>query len=391
MSVVTRGIGVALVLGCIAHGASAGDALIPAEPSSAYLSELAQMNMRYELLEESAACFDRALPKAQSDDERGRIAFSLSQVLMRLQRPEAATNALVIAMAAKPEDVPFQCQCHTFLAQCLLRMGQSDAAEASLRYVMQNSVDDWEKTHARDQLFTLLAQSGRGDELVKTLGEQMGTDTNNPALLLELASAYALQTNGQETALGLYNQVLEEDPGNKEALERTIAIYRSTGRFKDAVSLVQRLFDGTEDADRKKELADRAATLCRMGGEVADALAWQSKAAELDPESPVPLVKLADTYASQSDWTNAITSYQSAVSKARTDGERDTFALMLIDAQLRADKAQEAEAGMKALAETGTTEQVRAKAKRMLFDFYEKQGRLGEISFPSQTDEPIAK
>ena len=366
----------------VSHEEVLADEFMPSNPSSEYLSELAQLNVRYEQLPEAVKAFEAAIKEASSTDERGRNAFSLAQILIRMQKPEAATNAFHVAMEAKPNDVQFLCKCHTYVAQCLLQLKKTFEAESSLRYVMANSADDWEKTHARDQLFTLLIQLGRSGELIKTLQDQLGGDTNNPALLLELAVAYGMQTNGQETALGLYSQVLAKDPTNKEALERTITIHRSTGRFKDAVELILRLFNETKDQDRRKELADRAATLCRMVGDVSNALVWQAKTAELDPQNPVPLLKLADTYASRGDWTNAIASYQGAVSKAKSDAERESYAMLLIQTQVRAGKSEDAEAGIRQLAETGSTEQVRSKAKRMLFEIYEKQGRLGEISFP---------
>lgn len=75
---------VAVFLGCSgvvwAADADTGRYIAP-DASAAYLSELAQLNSRYGALPQAVAAFEAAIAKAESDEERGRNAFSLAQVL----------------------------------------------------------------------------------------------------------------------------------------------------------------------------------------------------------------------------------------------------------------------------------------------------------------------
>lgn len=375
--------GAMLVLALAVHAEDSAPSAVPVNPSAAYLSELAQLNVRFDHLPQAVAAFEGAIEKAESAEEKGRNAFSLAQVLIRLDDFTGATNALGTAAAAMPDDTQFLCKCRTYLAQALIRLGKVSDAEAPLRYVAENSGNDWERNHARDQLFSLLVQSGRQDELVQYVQEQGGGDTNSPAALLQLAAAYSFQTNGQEKALSLYRQVLTQDPANKEALERALNLHRANGQFKDGLLLVQAAFEKAEDQKQKTDLAQRAATYARMSGDREAGLEWQRKVAELNPQSSGSWLQLAEAYSSAGKSADAFTAYGTAIENARDANERDTFSMLLVEAQVRAGQADKAEATMKRLAQDGATDEIKARAMRMLFNLYESQGRLGEIVFPA--------
>ena len=207
-----------IVLAVAAYGGDSSPTPLPMNPSASYLSELAQLNVRFDHLPQAVAAFEGAIAKAASPEEKARNAFSLAQVLIRQDAHPAATNALAVAMSALPDDTQFLCKCQTYLAQSLIRMGKPAAAEQPLRFVSENSKNEWEQNHARDQLFSLLVQSGRQDELVQYVQERSGGDTNSPAVLLQLAAAYSFQTNGQEQALSLYRRVLGQNRPTRKLL-----------------------------------------------------------------------------------------------------------------------------------------------------------------------------
>jgi len=372
-----------LLLTLPTYGKDPTPTTLPANPSASYLSELAQLNVRFDHLQQAVAAFQGAIDKAGSAEEKGRNAFSLAQVLIRLDDFKGATNALGVAAAAMPDDTQFLCKCRTFLAQALIRLGKPQDAEAPLRFVAENSANEWERNHARDQLFSLLVQTGRQDELLQYVQDQSGGDTNSPAVLLQLAAAYSFQTNGQEKTLSLYRQVLKRDPTNKEALERALNLHRANGQFKDGLLLVQAAFEDAEDPKQKTDLAQRAATYARMSGDREAGLEWQRKVVELNPDSSASWLQLAEAYSAAGKSTDAFSAYGKAIENARDANARDTFAVLLVEAQVRAGQADKAEVTMKRLAKDGATDEIKARAKRMLFNLYESQGRLGEIVFPA--------
>ena len=372
-----------LPLTLTAHGGEADRQFIPPDVSSSYLSELAQLNVRFDHLPQAVAAFQGAIDKAESEEEKGRNAFSLAQVLIRLDDFKGATNALGVAATAMPNDTQFLCKCRTYLAQALIRLGKPQDAEAPLRFVAENSANEWERNHARDQLFSLLVQTGRQDELLQYVQDQSGGDTNSPAVLLQLAAAYSFQTNGQAKALSLYRQVLKQDPTNKEALERALNLHRANGQFKDGLFLVQAAFENAEDPKQKTDLAQRAATYARMSGDREAGLDWQRQVVELNPDSSASWLQLAEAYSAAGESTDAFSAYGKAIENARDGNERDTFSMLLVEAQVRAGQSDKAEATMQRLAKDGATDEIKARAKRMLFNLYESQGRLGEIVFPA--------
>jgi tetratricopeptide (TPR) repeat protein len=372
-----------LLLTLPTYGIDPTPTALPANPSAPYLSELAQLNVRFDYLPQAVAAFEGAIEKAETAEEKGRNAFSLAQVLIRLDDFTAATNALGVAAAAIPDDTQFLCKCRTYLAQALIRLGKPQDAEAPLRFVAENSANEWERKHARDQLFSLLVQTGRQDELLQYIQEQSGSDTNSPAVLLQLAAAYSFQTNGQAKALSLYRQVLTQDPTNKEALERALNQHRANGQFKDGLLLVQAAFENAEDPKQKTELAQRAATYARMSGDREAGLDWQRQVVELNQDSSASWLQLAEAYSASGKSTDAFSAYGKAIENARDANERDTFSMLLVEAQVRAGQADKAEVTMKRLAQAGATDEIKARSKRMLFNLYESQGRLDEIVFPA--------
>lgn len=382
-----------LPLALTAHGGEAEGQrqLIPPDASSSYLSELAQLNVRFDHLPQAVAAFKGAIEKAESAEEKGRNAFSLAQVLIRVDDFKGATNALAVAAAATPDDTQFLCKCRTYLAQALIRLGKPQDAEAPLRFVAENSANEWERNHARDQLFSLLVQTGRQDDLLQYVQEQSGGDTNSPAVLLQLAAAYSFQTNRQEKALSLYRQVLKQDPTNKEALERALNLHRANGQFKDGLLLIQAAFDTAEDPKQQAELAQRAATYARMSGDRKSGLDWQRQVVELNPNSSASWLQLAEAYAAAGKSTDAFSAYGKVIENARDANERDTFSMLLVEAQVRAGEADKAEASMKRLATDGATDEIKSRAMRMLFNLYESQGRLGEIVFPPRNQPSTSK
>ena len=372
-----------LFLTLTTYGEDSAPTALPTNPSASYLSELAQLNIRFDHLPQAVAAFEEAIKKAESAEEKGRNAFSLAQVLIRLDDFRGATNALGVAAAAMPDDTQFLCKCRTYLAQALIRLGKPEDAEAPLRFVAENSANEWERKHARDQLFSLLVQTGRQEELLQYVQDQSGGDTNSPAVLLQLAAAYSFQTNGQEMALSLYRQVLKQDATNKEALERALNLHRANGQFRDGLLLVQAAFESAEDPKQKTDLAQRAATYARMSGDREAGLEWQRQVVELNPNSSASWLQLAEAYSAAGKSADGFTAYSKAIENARDANERDTFSMLLVEAQVRAGQADKAEVTMKRLAQNGATDEIKTRAKRMLFNLYERQGRLDEIVFPA--------
>ena len=128
-----------------------------------------------------------------------------------------------------------------------------------------------------------------------------------------------------------------------------------------------------------------------MSGDRETGIEWQKTVAELNPQASASWLQLAEAYSSAGKSADAFSAYGKAIENARDANERDTFSMLLVEAQIRAGEADKAETTMKRLAENGATDEIKARAKRMLFNLYESQGRLGEIVFPAGNQPPTSE
>jgi tetratricopeptide (TPR) repeat protein len=286
------------VLGISASHLGAAEALIPIYTDAGNSKGLAgaievkllhdlEPEAKLALYREVAALYETKLKEPELAMERYKAAFELVpsdvQCSRDLERSAAATGAWPsvvaaytrsIAAADEQGDVELGVDLRLWLGRVLLdEVGQIDDALAQFRAVYE--VDN-ENAAALAALEGLYRSTGRSQELLGIFEKKrdLAADPQaRQASLYAIAELYESKLGDQLSAITTYNQVLDDEPMDGQALAALDRLYAAQGQWEDYAEILKRRIglDVAEEqlidfklrlgAAQEKHLSDPAAAL----------------------------------------------------------------------------------------------------------------------------------
>ncbi|MFW6087629.1 MAG: hypothetical protein ACODAG_10530, partial [Myxococcota bacterium] len=122
-------------------------------------------------------------------------------------------------------------------------------------------------------------------------------------LLRELVPIYRDKLGLDAMVIHTYNAILEDVPGDREALDELARTYEGMGRWNDLIQVLSRQAEAESDPQRKVELLTRVANLwIERFANYNQATAPLELVLEIDPENREALSQLKDIYTKKRAW-----------------------------------------------------------------------------------------
>lgn len=186
--------------------------------------------------------------------------------------------------------------------------------------VAQSVADDDE---AEAQLERLYTQLERWPSLADLLKERLkrfdeGDTEIKVAILRGMLRIYSDKMKAEPKVLATYQQILEIDPANMDAIDALLDRYEKAGRWPDYVKVLARKVDAVEDPDEQIRLMEIQANLMETRfANVLEALKAYERILELAPNRRDIVEKLKDLYEKRRD-------FESLIRLRRTEAEQMT-------------------------------------------------------------------
>jgi tetratricopeptide (TPR) repeat protein len=184
-------------------------------------------------LDEAADCYRRA---AQADASDPLARVNLGYVLLERGEIASAAEALAQAVALAGDRTDVAADGHFLLGRAHQALGQTAAAESSMRAAL---VARPAFSEATQELARLLIGAGRAHDAL-TLAEQAASVASTPGALMLLAQA--LHATGRSAeAVRRLDAVLAAQPDHLGALESRGTVLLELGRAQEALAMFDRL------------------------------------------------------------------------------------------------------------------------------------------------------
>ena len=274
-----------------------------------------------ELAEEQLADPERAFAwwgQALSEDPRSELAV---EQVERLARDVALWPDLVNVYAnvlARHAETDVQRDTLMRLARVYEEelVDPTQAVETYLR-VLSLDENDADALEALDRLYTA---SGMYDELVEILRRRIAVTLDGDEIIgmqLRRGHLFAEALGDMDAALGCFEQVLEQDTRNREALEAEERLYFRREAWRELYDTYEKLIDVADDDE---ELAGVYARMARIASDaLADedgAVDMWTRVLDIRGEEPQSLSALADLHARGERWNDLIDVLERAVTVA---------------------------------------------------------------------------
>jgi len=137
-------------------------------------------------------------------------------------------------------------------------------------------------------------------------------------LSLDIAAAWRDDVGDDKQAIKAYENVLEIDPSNPDALSALVVLYTRSGRWQELISTNQLLFDFADnDRERLRLLYQIAEVYEERLDEPALAFSWYRKAYQLYPQDRGTLTSLSRAAAEHGLWEELIEVYEEVRAQAQ--------------------------------------------------------------------------
>jgi tetratricopeptide (TPR) repeat protein len=197
---------------------------------------------------------------------------SLSELLIAMQRNDAADQVLVEARARVPDNAAI----HRALAHGRLARGDVNGAEQELRVALQRDPEDVRAHYALGDVYRRMQ---RLDDATRQLDTVARIDPDYPGLAL--ARGRLAEARGElPEALATFREALARDPTNPELINRVAATLVALGNFGDADQMLRSVVVSQPTNAEAQYLMGRA----RLGaGNYVDSVHYLDRAIELNP------------------------------------------------------------------------------------------------------------
>ncbi|TNF38434.1 MAG: tetratricopeptide repeat protein [Deltaproteobacteria bacterium] len=200
-----------------------------------------------------------------------------------------------------------QVEVKRMLGHLAIEHDQPDKAITFWQGVLQSVPDDAE---AEGHLRALFAQVGKWHAMVDLLKEKLDRSEDRDtkiALLLEMIDLYKNKMNAASKVVSAWQQVLDIDPSNRDALDALADEYTEMKRWPDLVRVIQQKIEHEQDPIQLIALyEDVASIMLERFSNTGEAIKAFEAILELDPENARAIRELKDIYEQRRDWDNYI-------------------------------------------------------------------------------------
>ncbi len=328
------------------------------------------------------ACLRQLLEENEAD----RWALDELIGLREKARDWAEATSLLLRLAEYEPDGALASQLKLRAARAR-REQLGDVAGATSLYeeLLEADPDDAESASALRELYRMGGQSRKLAQLLERLIEQAASPPARTALRLELAQLQARSLEAPDDAIDTLRAVLDEEPGQTEAVVRLSELYEQADRDHDLAELLEsQLALAAERGDRAAEITYQV----RLGEIYESALEDRAKAVatyeavlEREPTHRGALHAVARLYEARNDDERAVDALGRLLELEHGDGVVDV-ALRLAEAHGRRPSPEADRAAVAALERAFGEDPARADVRsklRALHEKLENWGRLAEL------------
>jgi tetratricopeptide (TPR) repeat protein len=342
----------------------------------------------------AATCYGKILDADPTD------ANALEQ-LVRLES-DAGRHARVAELLVRRIDVETVPETRIGLRKQLARvqaeaLDDVRAAIEAWRGALDEEPSDLETIGALEVLYEKTERYSELEELIQRRLDVAETPADRIAARVRLARLADQRLGRRQEAIDQLREILDEDPGNAEALDELERLYRADKRWEELVELLE---GRARDAVAAGDAAGELELLVRLGSVHVEHLKAADKAIDIyqrvlerEPSHVGALSALVQLYREQQSWPSvADTLERLGAVQEGAQAIETAFAL----AELAATKLSDAARAERALRRAYDLDPSSAKARAALKAHYEKHGqsdRLAEMLAldEQETTDPKAK
>ncbi|NUN12530.1 MAG: tetratricopeptide repeat protein [Myxococcales bacterium] len=237
----------------------------------------------------------KALRRLESIFEKAGDLASLADILERQSTTVASWTPDVISTKIR-----------------LAKIKETELQDPRAAIEVYEEILDHDPVHGESlvALERLFRQLGMWDQLREVLERQLQTVTNpisRTTLYVRLAKLYEHELDDLDTAVRIYESLLDNDPDNVEALNELVRLMHKHGRWEDLASLYeQKLAQATSLSDKSALLLRSAEIYDKYLDDPAKALECLHLVLKEDPQNRLAMQHIAMLRERHGEWQEAV-------------------------------------------------------------------------------------
>jgi tetratricopeptide (TPR) repeat protein len=259
--------------------------------------------------------------------------YALARYLASQKRGDEARTVLEDLVRADPEDSTAKLS----LAQFLGQQGDGEGAVRLLESYIEEQPDIYQYRFALAQSHAVMQDFDTAKTVYRSIMDRDGVGPNGLSARTKLA---AIELSRGDKALGrqLMEEVIEEEPGNPEALTMRASLAMAEGKYEDATADLRNVLRADPTRQNAQLLLGKSHA---ASGQTALAIETYQKLVESAPANVAARKDLARLYSRQQRWEDVSDLLAPGVQQRPGDL---ALARLYVDALLRQQKWDEAEA-----------------------------------------------
>lgn len=237
----------------------------------------------------------------------------------------------------------------------------------------KKAVDRPARREARRAIVNLLKRSNGLNGRINTWRTAFYGDKPDIEIGFFLVEAYSRQSKWPEARKTL-ERILELEPEDIEAMTELVKVYKRSFEYDEAIALLEKLMK--LQPGREREYSNKIADVLRDARRDDEALEWDQKALEQNPNDPIAHMRLAEGYEEMQQFDKAITAYEKTI-ELDPRNYKAHFALARL--YKFSDKAPMAAELYRAILKRSTDNEVLWKAGKAAIDIEEMTDTLGDL------------
>ncbi|MFW6067333.1 MAG: tetratricopeptide repeat protein [Myxococcota bacterium] len=183
------------------------------------------------------------------------------------------------------------------------QLGDNEGAIAHFRRVLELDPQHLEAATALERLFQLAERYEELATIYLAKARMLTSPDEQKDYLFRAAQLYEEILERPNDAIGVYDQVLEIDPEELQALDKLIELYLRLEQWEKLLSVYTRKADIVVDPDEKKRLyVEVGAVYERELGDVEKAIDTYQRILEIDPDDLTAIGRLDALYQATENW-----------------------------------------------------------------------------------------
>jgi tetratricopeptide (TPR) repeat protein len=187
------------------------------------------------------------------------------------------------------------------------RVNDAEGAIGEYRAVLESDAGNLDALRGLERLYVRLEQPQALLQVLEAQLEYAPTERERIKLLTRIGSMHEEQFVKPDLAIERFEQVLEVDPSDMNALRSLERLYRSTARWQELIHTLERHLGATPERRERVPLFEQMGRVyfdeLRDSDHAEDAF---RNVLEIDPQHVATLESLARVYEAKGDWDSAV-------------------------------------------------------------------------------------